>query len=108
MNLLKRGVIYGVLTIGLPALWYKLGFSDVKKIQDKSFGAGLNLSQRFKKYPMWDKIAEPFIIRQPTIIFTMGHSFLEGMASDNENKQKIQKELDKMDMEIDKVIHDKD
>lgn len=108
MNILKRGAVYGALTIGLPVIWYKLGFYDIKKIQDKSFNAGLNLSQRFKKYPMWDKVAEPFIIRQTSVIFTAGHSFLEGMASDNPESQNIQKDLNKMNREIDKIIHEKD
>ena len=58
MNLLKRGLIYGVLTIGLPTLWYKIGFYDIKKIEKKGFDAGLNISQRFKKYQLWDKITE--------------------------------------------------
>ena len=106
--MLKRLITYSTLSIGLPIVWYKLGFYDVKKIQDKSFNAGLNVSQKFKKYKMWDTVVEPFIIRQTTLVFTIGHSFLEGMASDNEDKQKIENELNKMRNEIVKIINKKD
>ena len=108
MNWLKRGLIYGGISIGLPMVWYKLGFYDVNTVKDSSFEAGLRMSQRFKKYPAWDRVVEPFVIKQGSIIFAAGHSFIKGMASDNPPSQHINKDIEQMNKEIDKIIHQKD
>jgi len=108
MSLFKRALVYGGLSVGLPIMWYKLGFYDVDTVKDASFEAGLKLSQRFKRYPAWDKVVEPFIIRQGAVMFAAGHSFIKGMASDNPPSQHIKQELEQMDEQIDKIIHEKD
>lgn len=107
MSFLGRMAFYWTASMGLPILWYQLGLYNVDKVKDKSFAKGLRLSERFKKYPAWDKIVEPFIIRQSTVIFIAGHSFIEGLTSDNPPSQHIEKELQKMDTEIDKIVHQK-
>lgn len=108
MGWVKRCLVYGGLSVGLPVLWYKLGFYDVETVKDSSFAAGLKLSQRFKKYPAWDKVVEPFVIRRGAVLFAAGHSFIKGMASDNPPSQHINNELEQMDKEIVKIIHEKD
>lgn len=108
MSWFKRSLIYCGLSITLPVVWYKLGFYDIDNVKDISFEAGLKLSQRFKIYPAWDKVVEPFIIRQSAVVFAAGHSFIKGMASDNPPSQHIKNDIDQMDKNIDKIIHEKD
>jgi hypothetical protein len=43
---------------------------------------------------------EPLLIRQCSIIFTAGNSFIKGMTSDNENKEEIKKELIELKQDI--------
>jgi len=107
MSFLRRGLIYGAVSVGAPVMWYKLGLYDVDDIRQKSFNAGAKFSKKFKPYSAWDRIAEPFIIKQSSVLFTAGHSFIEGMASDNENNS-IQKHLEQMDNEMIKEIDRKD
>jgi len=100
MNFLKRGLIYGGLTAGTSLAWYKLGLYDINDVRERSFNAGVRTSQRFKKYPAWDKYAEPFIIKQSSVAFTAGHAYLEGMASDNADKKEIQEDLQELENKI--------
>jgi hypothetical protein len=88
----------------VPLIWYGIGRPDKEKIRTNFHDKGYQLSQRFKNYPVWDRYAEPFFISQFTNIFIAGHSFLEGMASDNENQSRIQKKLDEMDKNIKKEM----
>ena len=108
MNLLRSGLIYGTVAIGGSLLWRKLGFYDNDDVRKRSFNAGIRTSQKFKQYPAWDNIAEPFIVKQSTILFLAGHSFIEGMASDNEETTRIRKVLESMDTDIATEIKRKD
>lgn len=97
--ILKYGS-YGVLTF----LWVKLSFLDKDNVKRKSFISGFNLSQKFKPYPVWDKYIEPLFIKQFSIIFISGHSFLSGLVSDNKNKKQINKYMNQMHDNISKEI----
>lgn len=85
-------------------IWYNLSGLDKDKVRANSFNCGFNLSQRFKKYSSWDEYIEPLIIRQFGIIFISGHSFINGLISDNTNKKKITKYMDNMHESIEKEI----
>lgn len=99
---LRKFIKYGSYAIA-PIAWYYLGRHDRETVKRQMFNRGLNLSQRFKKYPAWDNYAEPLIINQASIIFTAGNSFIKGMISDNENSKEIIESIDiyKKDIEQD-------
>jgi hypothetical protein len=105
MKFFKKALIYSSFTFGVPFLWYKIGLYDINNVRNKCFNAGINTSQKFKKYPFWDKYVEPFIIKQSAILFTAGYSFIEGMASDNPKKFNIEKDMDEMDEHINNEIN---
>ena len=65
------------------SIWYYIGTRDKRQLKILWYNKGLNVSQKFKQYPAWDLYAEPFIIRQFAILFTIGNSFIKGMTSDN-------------------------
>lgn len=96
MSLLKKTLFYGGMTIGIPFIWHKLGLYDLRTVRKKSYSAGLKTSQMFKKYPMWDKYGEPFLIKQFSIIFASSNSFIQGMISDNENYDVVIKKVEEM------------
>lgn len=75
-------------------LSYKI---DNKSARATSYANGKALSQKFKSYTIWDKCAEPLIIKQFGLVFGIGHSFVKGMISDNDIK---------IDDQLDKVIKD--
>lgn len=99
---MQKRLVYGA---GLSAIWYYVGAQDVEFVRTKNFNAGASVSQQFKAYPLWDGMIEPLLIRQFTIVFVAGHSFILGMASDNPQDQHIDKELLKMDESIEHTIH---
>jgi hypothetical protein len=95
MNFIKRGLFYGSASIILPYGWHKIGLYDVDNVRNNSFNNGLKISQKFKQYPVWDRVVEPFLVKQSTVLFTVGHSFMEGMASDNKNQENIKEVIEK-------------
>jgi len=88
------------LLITFPYGWYKLNYYDKNEVKRKSFMRGLELSQKFKKYPVWDKYVEMLMVRQFSILFIAGNSFIKGLVSDNENQKGVDKELDQMKKSI--------
>lgn len=91
--------------IPLPIIWYNLGVYDNKNVKQNMFNAGYNTSQKFKNYTVWDKLVEPFIIRQFSTVFIGGHSFIKGMISDNKDKERIEEYVSNMDNVINDEIH---
>jgi len=75
------------------AIWYKLGCINTDDVKNKSYIHGYNISQKFKKYPVWDNQVEPLIIKQFSNIFIVGHAFINGLVSDNDDKKKITKHM---------------
>ena len=73
-----------------------IGESPAKRF---AFRKGYRLSQHFQKYPGWNSVVEPLLIRQFAIIFGVSNSFIQGMLSDNENVQKDQELLKQSVME---------
>lgn len=69
--------------IALGIAWRQIDNFDTDIYKKKAFNKGLQLSQKFKKYPSWDKYAEPLIVRQFGFIFSIGNSFIKGLISDN-------------------------
>ena len=96
MSLLKKTLFYGGFVIGIPMIWQKLGLYDLRNVRRKSYAAGLKTSQKFKNYPVWDKYGEPFLIKQTSIIFACGNSFIQGMISDNEDYDIIIQKVEEM------------
>lgn len=87
--------IIGFLKIGtLLSLWNLLYVLDKEKLEASAFNKGVSISQKFKKYPAWDAIAEPLIMKQFSTFFTVGNSFISGLISDNSNKDQLQKDLE--------------
>lgn len=85
-----------------PMLWYKVGTYDRTYIRNKMYNKGYNLSQNFKDYPCWDNYMEPLLIKQFSILFTGGNSFIKGMLSDNEDKSKVSKILKELETDVSK------
>ena len=77
------------ITLGIGFL-NVIGESSAKRF---AFKKGYSLSQYFQKYPGWNKIVEPLIIRQFGIIFGVSNSFIQGMLSDNDDVKKDQELL---------------
>ncbi len=79
----------------LPILWYSLGHLPKDDLRKVSYQSGLWVSQKYKKYPAWDRCIEPIIIRQLSVIDCISHSFVKGMISDNEKTlfEELTKEL---------------
>jgi len=100
---LKKPLFYAKV-IGVPILWYNIGLYNRDDIRKNFYDKGLRTSQMFKPIPMWDNYAEPFVIKQFSILFTAGNSFIDGMVSDNENKDYIKKKVDEMKHSIDDDI----
>ncbi len=92
--------------VATPFIWYYIGTRDRDTIRRNMYNHGLNVSQKFKKYPVWDNCVEPFIIRQCLILFTAGNSFIKGMISDNKNKFIVDREFDNLKKEIVKELND--
>lgn len=76
----KNKIIYFVFGL---SLWYYLGTYDREHLKKLWYVKGLNVSQKFKPYPAWDAYVEPFIIKQFSLLFSAGNSFINGMTSDN-------------------------
>lgn len=85
MNRVKR-----YLFVSACAGWYYSGTCDKTNVKKYMFNKGRNLSQRFKKYPIFDNVIEPIIVRQSTIIFCAGNAFLKGLISDNNNTTELE------------------
>ena len=100
----RKYILYGFGAIGLPLIWRSIGLYDINNVRKRSYALGLRTSQRFKKYPQWDKYVEPFIIKQSHVAFTSANSFIEGMVSDNENIDEIQQELDELRKKINEEL----
>lgn len=84
-----------------PCLWYYIGTKDKTLTREKMYNTGVTVSTNFKKYPAWDMIAEPFLIRQFSVLFTAGNSFIEGLVSDNTtNATFIEHELAQLKKDI--------
>lgn len=86
--------------VASPVLWYNLGKSDKNSVKQKMFYNGLVISQYFKQHPSWDKYAEPLLVKQFSILFTAGYSFLNGMMSDNDDKHSVKRVMDQLKNEI--------
>lgn len=86
--------------IGLGIGWYYMSNIDRAHAKKISFEKGHKLSQRFKKYPSWDKYMEPFMVNQFAFLFGVGNSFIKGLISDNEPNQYIKESLDDLRKEI--------
>lgn len=91
----KKHILYAKIA-SLTIAWYCIGYPEKEDIRQRFYKRGYNFSQRFKKYKLWDKYAEPLFISQFTTFFTAGYSFIEGMISDNEDKERIELEMKKM------------
>lgn len=74
------------LYLSIISYWYVTHNIDNKAARATSYANGKALSQKFKSYTLWDKCAEPFIIKQFGLVFGIGHSFVKGMISDNDVK----------------------
>ena len=81
-------------SLGIGFLNY-FGEGPAKKI---AFSKGCQVSKKFQKYPGWNGIVEPFLIRQFAILFGVSNAFLQGMLSDNLNVEK-DKEILKQSLE---------
>ena len=103
---LARYALLGSLSLG-GASWYQLGQQELKMIKTSAFDGGVKFSQNFRSWPVWDSIVEPILVKQFTILFGAGHSFILGMASDNEDQTAIQSQIRQMDQEIRKISGDK-
>lgn len=86
----------------MPFIWYNIGTHDKKYTRIVMYNKGLALSQKFKRYPVWDAYVEIFAIRQFTILFTAGNAFIKGMVADNDDK--INVELDKFNNDIEEEL----
>jgi len=84
MNVVKRAIL-GSAVVG----WIMIGRVDnSSSVKKYAFIKGYNLSQKFKKYGLWDSCLEPLIVKQSCIIFMFGNSFIKGMISDNDENQR--------------------
>lgn len=81
-------------------VWFSLGFINKQTLKFVMNKIGFIISQKFKIIPYWDKYVEPFFIRQAVIIVCALSAFIEGMVSDNENKEAIKHELQLLKKEI--------
>lgn len=91
--------------------WNYIDNFDTDAYKKKAFNKGLELSQKFKKYPSWDKYAEPLIVRQFGFIFSIGNSFIKGLISDNkEGSEAIEETIKdiKDELDVDLQINNKD
>jgi len=91
--------VYTLIFVMLP-IWYTIGLLKKDTVRMYMYNMGLSLSQKCKKIPYWDKYVETFFIKQLAIMFAAGNSFVEGMVSDNDNKEEIEHELEEMRVEI--------
>jgi len=80
--------------------WYYIGAHEKKDINKYMFTSGYNLSQKFKRYSVWDNYVEPFLIKQFAILFSGGNSFIKGMISDNENNKDITNSVQQLKNDI--------
>lgn len=92
----------------MPFVWYYLGTLDKKNVRTLSYGSGLLLSQKYKKYPAWDNYVEPMIIRQVSILDCVTHSFIKGMISDNDDKTSVNVAFDELKEEVKKDLFDRE
>lgn len=95
MSLRRSMFVFSALTYGYASL-YSHDSSDMRKIMHEK---GRSISQKYKKYVVWDNLVEPFIIRQFGVVFGIGHSFIKGMISDNSIKID-----DQLDQAINSII----
>ena len=74
-----------------------LDIYDTKKI---AFTKGYDISQKFKKYPAFDKYVEPYIINNFSLLFAIGNSFIKGLISDNKPDKVIDESIDEMKKKV--------
>ena len=84
----------------IPVAWYAMSKCNKEIPKKISYTAGLYLSQKFKSFTMWDNFVEPMFIKQFGLLFSVGHSFIEGMTSDNSNTQHIEIEMQEMENSV--------
>lgn len=81
-------------------MWLYLGTFDQKYVKKKCYDKGLEVSQKFKLFPVWDGYVEPFIIRQFAVLFTAGNSFIKGMISDNVDHVNVDIAIEELKNEV--------
>jgi len=91
--------------LSLPLVWYKLATMEKEFVRRYMYTKGRQLSEKFKLFPSWDKYAEPFLIRQFSIIFTGGHAFIEGMVEDNDDQDKVEEDLNELKNDIENELN---
>lgn len=92
--------------VGIGTGWYLISNLDKTNTKKIAYDKGYNLSQKFKKYPSWDKYMEPFIINQFSFIFGVTNSFIKGLISDNEKNPLLDESLKEMSNEM-KELYEK-
>jgi hypothetical protein len=86
--------------VGIPLCWYGLSQLKVEDLRRGSFDAGYAISQKCKGLFWWDTVVEPILIAQLLRIFIIGHSFVQGLVSDNVDQQSIQTSLEATEQAI--------
>ena len=92
--------------VTIPITWYYIGTHERKYVKESMYDKGFNLSQKFKNYKMWDNFIEPILVKQFSILFAGGNSFIQGMISDNENKEIIKKSLSEYKKNIQEELNE--
>lgn len=88
------------LLLSLPIIWYYISTHDKQTIKTDMYCRGLLFSQKFKKYPAFDKYLEPMLINQFAILFTAGNAFIHGMLADNTDQLEVKQELENFNKQI--------
>ena len=100
--------LWGLKWFVPPIVWIKLAFMERDKVKKYTYNKGFYISQKYQKYYIWDKFVEPVIIRQWSIIFTAGNSFIKGMISDNADQENMENlyeiELQEIKSEIEEEL----
>jgi hypothetical protein len=95
------------LLLSLPIIWYYISIHDKETIKVNMHYRGLLFSQKFKKYPAFDKYLEPMIINQFAILFTAGNAFIHGMLADNKDQIEVKHELENFNKQISEELSTK-
>lgn len=86
--------------LGIGLGWIYISSFDKIDAKKSAYNKGYMLSQKFKKYPSWDRYMEPFIINQFAFLFGVSNAFIKGLISDNEPNPFIKESLEEMNNEI--------
>ncbi len=92
--------------IGIPLIWYNIGLIDRDTVKKDFYQKGYQTSQLFKTVPVWDKYAEPFFVKQLSILFSASNSFITGMLSDNTDKDRTIVTIKQMKKEIENDLQE--